>query len=351
LVNRHASLLITVFCVAAVLLLGCETGVPPDEVAQVYYNLGNAYFELEKYGLATTAYLNALALDDSFPQAGYNLARVYVESEEYEKGLEALSKLLEEDPGNSLILSTIGWTYYLQADYEKALETFQTILERMPTDEHALYNSAVLSLKLERKESALGYFLKLYNENKDSEILYRIAAIYLDLQRWSDASGVLTEYLAEKPEDADAYYDLGIALTAERYYDKALEAFESCIELRKDDPLPYFEKAVILILYIENIDEGLKTLEAAVKAGFNDSEKITALLNAEELLFADELTRFLEEKELLPEEALKESTGVSTGEPSEPEETVPQNDAVSEETPAEEVAPEKVVPDEETNGN
>jgi tetratricopeptide (TPR) repeat protein len=227
---------------------------------------------------------------------------VYVESGDYEKGLEALADLLEEDPGNSLILSTIGWTHYLQADYEKALEAFETILTRTPTDEHALYNAAILSLKLEEKETALVYFQRLYSENGETEVLYRIASLYLDLQRWNDAVEALTEYLEAKPDDADAYYDLGIAFSAERYYGKALDAFDSGILLKKYDPLLNFEKAVVLILYIENIDEGLKALEIAVTAGFNDSERITALLRADELRFAQELVRFFDEKKLLPQE-------------------------------------------------
>ncbi len=300
--NKQRSILIIASIGVSSFFSGCETGVPPEEVAQVYYNLGNAYFELEEFGPAATAYLNALALDDSLPQAGYNLARAYVEAGDYEKGLEALTDLLEEDPANNLIMSTIGWTHYLQGDYELALETFELMLERTPTDEHGLYNAAVLSLKLEKKEAALGYFQRLHKETGEVEILYRIASIQLDLQRWGDAIDTLSRYIDERPEDADAYYDLGIAFAAERYYGRALEALEAGIELKKNDPLFYFEKAVILILYIENIDEGLKALDAAVKAGFKDLERVRALLAADELLFYDELERFFEEKNLLPEE-------------------------------------------------
>lgn len=326
--NKLVYVAILIGFMVFVLLSGCETGVPPEDAAAIYYNLGNAYFELEKYGLAVTAYLNALALDDTLPQAGYNLARVYVESGDYAKGLAALSDLLEEDPGNSLVLSTIGWTHYLMADYERALETFESILERIPTDEHGLYNAAVLSWKLDRKESALEYFQRLYKETNEAETLYRIASIYMDLERWEDAVGALTEYLSKKPEDANAYYDLGIAYTADRFYGKALEAFESGIKIKKDDPLLYFEKAVILLLYIENVDEGLKALEASVTAGFEDTDRILALLAAEELLFAEEVRRFFEEKNLLPEETAAadgDSDAEAASPTSDPEEPPPPN--------------------------
>ncbi len=312
--DRPVSAALTIAVLAFVILSGCETGVPPEKVADIYYNLGNAYFELEKYALAVTAYLNALALDDSLPQAGYNLARVHIESGDYEKGLAALSDLLEEDPDNSLVLSTIGWTYYLRSEYEKALETFELILERTPSDKHGLYNAAVLSLKMDRKERSLEYFQRHYKETDDAESLYRIASIYIDLERWEEAVGALTEYLSKKPDDPNAYYDLGIAYTAARLYGKALEAFESAIKIKKDDPLLYFEKAVILLLYIENIDDGRKALEAAVAAGFKDTERIVSLVNSEELRFPDEVRSFFKTKGLLPEEAAADSAPPADGE-------------------------------------
>ena len=336
----------------SIFLSSCETGVPPKEVAQVYYNLGNAYFELEKYSLAVSAYLNALALDNTLPQAGYNLARVYIESKDYEKGLAALAELLEQDPGNSLVLSTIGWTYYLSADYEKALETFDQILQRTPTDERGLYNAAVLSLKLDRKEAALGYFRRLYSKTEEAETLYRIASLYMDLRRWEDAIDALNEYLAKNPKDTAAHYDLGIAYTAERHYGKALSMFQTGIELGADDPFFHFEKAVILLLYIENVDEGLKALKAAVEAGFKDTDRISALLNAEELLFKDEVKRFFEEKNLLPEEpaaGLKpaDETEVDGREEELPAEEGRLDRVIEEVRPAEESPPENETPEKE----
>jgi tetratricopeptide (TPR) repeat protein len=316
--------------------------MPPEEVAQVYYNLGNAYFELEKYELAVSAYLNALALDASLPQAGYNLARVYIEKKEYERGLAALEELLEEDPGNSLILSTIGWTYYLMEDFEKALEIFGEILERTPTDQHGLYNAAVLSWKLDRKEEALGYFRRLFSETGEDETQYRIASLLMDMERWDEAIDVLDDYLSRKPDDPNAYYDLGIAYTAERYYGKALAAFEAGIEIKKTDPLFHFERAVILLLYIENVDEGLKALEAAVKSGFKDSERILGLLRADELVFDDEVRRFFDAKGLLPEEAEALGEEEESGEadtPTEGEPEAPPLD-VPADLPADESSPE-----------
>jgi tetratricopeptide (TPR) repeat protein len=286
----------------AFFLVGCETGVPTTEVAGLYYNLGNAYFELNEFGSAVTAYLNALELDSKLPQAGYNLARVYIESGDVDKGVTQLEELLAEDPENSVILSTIGWAYYLLNDYESSYEVYRRILDRTPSDENGLYNAAVVAWLLDAKTESLAYYQRLYAESGDDEILYRIASIYLDLELWSDAIGTLTEYTALEPEDSDAFYDLGVALTADRLYGEALEAFDRAIELQTDNPVFLFEKAVILLRYIENLDEGLKFLGLAVDGGFADSERAAALATVEGLPYQDEVRDFLIEKNLITDD-------------------------------------------------
>ena len=303
----------------SVAMIGCETGVPTTEAAELYYNLGNAYFELDKHDQAVSAYLNALALDGRLPQAGYNLARVYIESGKPDQGLEVLNNLLEDDPGNSVILSTIGWAYYLMSDYEGAYEVFLDILERTPTDRNGLHNAAVLAWKLDRKQEALSLFERLYDENEDSETLYRIASVQMDLELWPEAIDTLNVYVARKPDDDEAFYDLGIAYTADRLYGEALGAFDSAIEINTHDPDLYFEKAVVLLLYIENLEEGIITLELAVERGFDDSDRAEALVLADELRFVEEVREFFLRRNLISEKSVE-------GEAS-PGETPPPDDA------------------------
>ncbi len=312
--------------------------MPPEEAAGLYYNLGNAYFELDEFNLAVTAYLNALELDDSLPQAGYNLARVYIESGDVDKGVDELNRLLTGDPENGAILSTIGWAYYLLRDYERSYDVFKRILERTPSDENGLYNAGVIAWLLGEKDDSLGYYRRLYAENGDVETLYRIASIYIDLERWKDAVGALTEYIESKPEDSDAFYDLGIAFSADRLYGEALLAFERAIELDGNNPIFLFEKAVILLVYIENLDEGLKYLQLAIDAGFDDSERAQELATADSLIFSGEIRDFLIGKNLIaadpplneieaevPEESDGDSADSLLGE--EPSPPKPQDDA------------------------
>ncbi|MBT3276319.1 MAG: tetratricopeptide repeat protein, partial [Spirochaetales bacterium] len=287
---------------AFILFSGCETGIPPQEVAELYYNLGNAYFDLDEFDSAVNAYLNALALDGSLPQAGYNLARVYIESGNVEKGMAALEDLLKDDPGNSVLLSTVAWAYHELGDYQSSYEFYQEILQRTPTNEDGLYNAAVVAWKLDKKDESLDYYRRLHKENEEDEVLYRIATILIALGRWEEAIRELLIYVDSNPDDGDAYFDLGLAYTVDRSYGEALAAFDKAIEQKEDDPMLYFEKAVVLLLFIENIEEGLLFLDKAVEAGFGDAQRISELLAADEMLFSKEVSEFFDGKGLLPEE-------------------------------------------------
>ena len=298
---------IGVLLITLIAILACETGIPPGEVAELYYNLGNAYFDLNEFDSAVNAYLNALALDSTLPQAGYNLARVYIESGKIDEGMEELNRLLEEDPENGILMSTLAWAHFLQGEYEAAYEVYVGITKRTPTDQNGLYNAAVLAWKLEKRTEALQFYERLYAESGENEVLYRVTSILMDMERWSDAIDQLLIYLNQNPSDGDAYFDLGLAYAAEQLYGDALDAFDNAIELKSDDPSILFEKAVVLLLFIENLEEGVKHLDLAVNAGFNDTNLVADLINAEELLFTEEVREFFASKNLLPEEPVGES--------------------------------------------
>ncbi|MFW5769381.1 MAG: tetratricopeptide repeat protein, partial [Spirochaetota bacterium] len=51
---------ILVFGIILLSLIGCASSLPRKEAAVVYYNLGNAYFELGELDDAAEAYLEAL---------------------------------------------------------------------------------------------------------------------------------------------------------------------------------------------------------------------------------------------------------------------------------------------------
>ena len=307
------------------LCLGCAGGVPEREVAEVYFNLGNAHFELGQFDDAVTAYVRAINLDSSLVSASYNLARVYVESNRIEDGLEILEDLLLQDEENSIVLATIGWAYYLDERYEDALRIYQRILERIDDDENALYNAGVLSLHLEKPDAALQYYLSLYEIKPEDELLIQIGSLYLDAGEPDRAAEYFEVYRGKNPKDYEGLMLLARAYALDQYYGKAVELYDEALVVEEADPVAQFEKAEILLINIEDREEGMKLLEGAISSGFADKERITELLNHPLLAEETELITSLEARGLytgdLPtdEESDAGSGGESVIAPAEPE--------------------------------
>ena len=292
-----------VVLLSVVVLAGCATGgVPEAEVAQLYYNLGNTYFELNQLDSAIRAYQHAISLDESLVTAGYNLARVHIESGKIEEGKKLLEQLLEEDPENSILLGTLGWAYYLQSDFDSSLALYLQILERIANVQNALFNAAVLSEKLDKKDDALVFYLQLYDLKPSAEVLYRLGYLYFDLNEPAKAIEYLEVYRKEAPEDYDGLLTLSRAYALERYYANALELYDLVLEVNENDPVVYFEKAEIQLLYIENLEEGIKSLRAALEYEFDDNTRLMELLDSPELKYRDDVSKLYDELGALKEE-------------------------------------------------
>jgi hypothetical protein len=62
-----------------------------------------------------------------------------------------------------------------------------------------------------------------------------------------------------------------------------------------------FEKAFILLTAVEDLEQGLKALEAAVGAGFREPEAYGELLEHEDMIGFARVRAFVEERNLLSE--------------------------------------------------
>jgi tetratricopeptide (TPR) repeat protein len=293
---------LTCFC-ALLIFSGCTTGVSEQEAAKVYYNLGNAYFELDQLDKAVDAYMQALELDDSLERASYNLARVYLESGYVERGIELLEQLLENDPDNSILLNTLAYAYTLNGENTEALSIYQDVLSENEYDKNALYNSGVLYWNMEEYSKAEQQFESLYSltpENKT--LLYNLGMLELDMENREKGVRYLNAYIEAGGEKIEAFNVLGDAYRQEEYYNKALSMYNHVLEKEKDRPQILFKKAFILLTAIGDNKAGMETLEEAVVAGFEDKEQLLELIGHPDLLNKDQVKAFLLEKNLLTQE-------------------------------------------------
>ena len=282
-------------------LTSCVTGIPAEDVAPVYYNLGNAYFEMDRPDDAVEAYLKALELDSELVTANYNLAQVYIQEEKYEEAEALLRELLDKDPDNEQILSTLAYVFSLAGEFGTSSEFYGRVIERDPGNINALYNLGILAWDREEYQKAEDYFLRIFEiDPDDGDTLYSLGLVEKELENNEKAIEFLEAYTALQSDDKDAVRTLADLYFSENYYAKAMEQYDLLVASEEYAGDAYFQKAFINLLAIGDINAGLEDLGKAFDAGFTDEEKIIRLLNHPDLLEKERVEKILEERGLFP---------------------------------------------------
>jgi tetratricopeptide (TPR) repeat protein len=136
------------------------------------------------------------------------------------------------DPEPRLALSAY---YMAHADYGKAYDLAATVAKAFPDNEGAWLLSGESLVRLKQGASAIAPLQQFIDGRKDTEAAPRDQALeeayyfqgeaYMQATQPAAAQKALLAALAITPTDADALYQLGLALAAQGQHDKALERY------------------------------------------------------------------------------------------------------------------------------
>ena len=181
---RSASPTLRAMCAATVLAVavfsntGTLTSVE-TMAAVTHYNLGNAYKVHGDPEAAISHYLEALALDETFPEAHHNLSAAY---------------------------AALGRT-------GPAEEHLRINLARNPGDALAHNNLANLLMTDNRTEEAVGHYRRALALDPDySEAYFGLGLALASLEQWSDAARQFRHVYALDPDRVGLQRQLGLAL-------------------------------------------------------------------------------------------------------------------------------------------
>jgi len=295
--NRQAGLPLLAAALLIV-LTSCTTLVRQDDLAGEYYNLGNAFFQLERYQEAADYYQKALALNPELATANYNLARSYLQVGRTTDAVAILRRLLTDDPSNLLLKETLGYARYLEGNSEEALSIFLSVIESSPYRTRALFNAALIYIDRGRFATALPLLERARNAApSDNEVkLYLGIAL---LEAGGDPERAL-RIIDEARSDTGSLSArelslLGAAYADSRYYKRALDTFDELLQAEPNNQEALFTEAVILLTEADEGEKGLAMLRRAVNAGFSDEGRVTRLLDNPGLVNEDAVRSLLKE--------------------------------------------------------
>ena len=312
-VNR--SLVVAVGLLLVLATLGCTRYVRIDDLAEEYYNLGNAFYELENYEEAESYYLRALELDPELERAGFNLARALAEQERYAEALALLEDLLPADPDNLQVIEALAYVEYSRGNVDAAISGYERVLELSPFRGDVLYNLGTLFLEEGEEVEARSYLARAYEvAPADPDVLNAYAEALFRTGSNEEGLSVLDD-LREIGNLPEGYLRNAARRYAEaEYYADSLVLYDRLLATAPEDPRALFEKARILLTAAEEGDAGLAALEGALEAGFADAAEAGALLEEPSLIRSEEVRELFDEYGVQPEGG---ATGPAEEEPSE----------------------------------
>ncbi len=263
-------------------LTGCQTKPYQQELAETYYNLGNAHIKLAQWDAAEAAFARALEINPELYRAEYNMARVYINSGNYDSAVDILNQLLERDPENIIFLETLAWTRVKQGRGERAEEIYRSLLDSDPANCNARYNLALLLS--DREEYAEAYSLLIecvYGGRADWEILMEMGNLEKALG-WGSGVGWFEKAEEKVPQEESVLRNLAAAYEQEGQPAQALDLYRRLAGSAEGPQRGEYllEQARILFLQLEEQQQGQTALEGALEAGFKDTETLSELYTA-----------------------------------------------------------------------
>lgn len=251
---------------------GCQTKPYQQELAETYYNLGNAYIELEQWDAAETAFARAIEIMPEMYRAEYNMARVHINSRNYKSAIDILAKLLERDPENIIFLETLAWAEVKRSSLARAEEIYRDLIEKDPANCNVRYNLALMLH--DRQEYAEAYSLLLecvQNQSADSEILLQIGNLEQELG-WGEGVGWFERALEKSPQDTKVQQSLADTYVQQSRFTEALEMYRRLAGSSQGSERGRYllKRARILFLELEEQEQARGAFESALQAGYKD---------------------------------------------------------------------------------
>lgn len=161
-----------------------------------------------------------------------------------ELNIEHLQQAIRDDPQNPDMRVALAEFYLTKGLFKDAVDQTDQVLGAYPDNESALLIKGIAHIRLNQPEAALPALEQFVAARKDQPMAntdtaleaayYFLGESYMKLKRPDDAIPVLEKALVINRTDADAFYQLGLALQASGQPEAALERYQQAIRFVPD---------------------------------------------------------------------------------------------------------------------
>ena len=212
---------------------------PSPALGDAFLLLGEGYQKQRKFDEAIAAYQKAVNAKPNEYAAYHSLAELLRNQNRFDEAIDTLRKALRTFPSDGRIYTTLGALYSLGDRKEEAVQAAQAGIRYLPNEYMAYTNLCRALNDVNKPEMAIRECNNALRLKPDDGETYFYLARANDLANkpaeatrfYKRAVTGLEEFTRQNPDSSYGFYLLGNAYFADNQREKAIEAYEKCLEL------------------------------------------------------------------------------------------------------------------------
>ncbi len=214
--------------VRAISVLEEELGKNPNDVS-LLVNKGAIYHSMRRSSEAFAAYRRAVSVAPDDPEVHRSMGQMAAEVDSLDVAREAWERVSQLVPGDLDTRSALARLYTVQQNWDRALREYRLIMEIAPEAEQARLQYGVAQVYLQKGDIGQAKKALEATIQLSPDILEPygdLALIYAGQQDLDSALVVYNRALAVDSTNAGVHFNMGLAHTSRREFDRARRAFE-----------------------------------------------------------------------------------------------------------------------------
>ena len=205
-----------------------------ENVTKQFLNAGNKSYKRGDVSKATEYYEKALEFDSNFYLAYFQLGVLQKKQGQSKKAIESLQKVIEIKPDHDKTWFTLGTAYEADGNNQEAIIHYNKAIEINPGYTKAYGNLGKLYTEIgnySEAEDKLKTVIQIDTDYADG--FMRLGILYLEQEMYEEAIKNLNYSTTIDKKDFNKFFNLASAYNYLKEWDKAAEAAQSCIDIKK----------------------------------------------------------------------------------------------------------------------
>ncbi|MEO5858454.1 MAG: tetratricopeptide repeat protein [Pyrinomonadaceae bacterium] len=259
---------------------------PNQFLAESNILLADALHRQRKYDPAITVYQKVLAANPENIQTYRSMGDIYRAQSKFPLAIDITRQALRKWPQDGNLYTDISWYYSLNGNQKEAVETAQSAVKLLPEQYMGYTNLCRAHNDLEQYQSAITACNNALRLNpNDGETYFYLARAYKQSNRAADATRAidravpsLIKFTQDNPDYSDGFYLLGNAYSENGNFEKALDAYRTCLQLSPGFSRARYNSGAIYV-HLKKKAEAMAQYQALLPLNSDLATKLKAVID------------------------------------------------------------------------